>query len=426
MTDTDSAITQQAVRPIERIAVVSVHGCPDAQPGTRDAGGMNVYIRKVAQELSDRGVFVDVFSRNHDAEVPTTVQLAERARVVHVDAGDPSDEKAELSRHLPDFVLAVLDYTREHSLTYDVVHSHYWLSGLATTLLARRWGIPHVTTFHTLAEIKKRARAGEDEPEERSVGEERVIRTADAIVAFSRHESNAMVRFYDAGPDKIEVIPCGVDVDLFRPVDRREARQKLGIGEDGVVLFVGRLEPLKGVDILLRAVAQLERADTTKTVIVGGDQADAEMARLRALCSDLGIAERRELPGPYGSAGASTLLQRGGRIRHPVLLRELWPCGPGVDGVRHSGDSLARWRTTHNRQGRAERLSRSVALPGALRRWTGRAARQRCHPPGDERCVPADGLVDELGNSGGQPPEHLPGSVADGSAPTPLMTHRRQ
>ena len=316
MTDTDSAITQQAVRPIERIAVVSVHGCPDAQPGTRDAGGMNVYIRKVAQELSDRGVFVDVFSRNHDAEVPTTVQLAERARVVHVDAGDPSDEKAELSRHLPDFVLAVLDYTREHGLTYDVVHSHYWLSGLATTLLARRWGIPHVTTFHTLAEIKKRARAGEDEPEERSVGEERVIRTADAIVAFSRHESNAMVRFYDAGPDKIEVIPCGVDVDLFRPVDRREARQKLGIGEDGVVLFVGRLEPLKGVDILLRAVAQLERADTTKTVIVGGDQADAEMARLRALCSDLGIAERvsflgrmaqQELPLYYSAADVSVI-----------------------------------------------------------------------------------------------------------------------
>ena len=316
MTETDNSITQQAVRPIERIAVVSVHGCPDAQPGTRDAGGMNVYIRKVAQELSDRGVFVDVFSRNHDAEVPTTVQLAERARVVHVDAGDPSDDKAELSRHLPDFVLAVLDYAREHGLTYDVVHSHYWLSGLATTLLARRWGIPHVTTFHTLAEIKKRARAGEDEPEERSVGEERVIRTADAIVAFSRHESDAMVRFYDASVDKIEVIPCGVDVDLFRPVDRREAKQKLGLGEDGVVLFVGRLEPLKGVDILLRTVAQLERASATRTVIVGGDQADAEMARLRALCSDLGIAERvsflgrmaqQELPLYYSAADVSVI-----------------------------------------------------------------------------------------------------------------------
>ena len=316
MTETDNSITQQAVRPIERIAVVSVHGCPDAQPGTRDAGGMNVYIRKVAQELSDRGVFVDVFSRNHDAEAPTTVQLAERARVVHVDAGDPSDEKAELSRHLPDFVLAVLDYARDNGLTYDVVHSHYWLSGLATTLLARRWGIPHVTTFHTLAEIKKRARAGEEEPEERSVGEERVIRTADAIVAFSQHESDAMVRFYDAAPDKIEVIPCGVDVDLFRPVDRREARQKLGIGEDSVVLFVGRLEPLKGVDILLRAVAQLERASATRTVIVGGDQADAEMARLRALCGDLGIAERvsfqgrmaqQELPLYYSAADVSVI-----------------------------------------------------------------------------------------------------------------------
>ena len=295
---------------------MSVHGCPDAQPGTRDAGGMNVYIRKVAQELSDRGIFVDVFSRNHEAGVPATVQLAERARVVHVNAGEPSDDKSELSRNLPDFVLAVLDYASEHGLTYDVVHSHYWLSGLATTLLARRWGIPHVTTFHTLAEIKKRARAGEDEPEERSVGEVRVIRTANAIVAFSRHESEAMVRFYDAPVDRIKVIPCGVDVDLFRPVDRSEAKQKLGFGEDGVVLFVGRLDPLKGVDILLRAVAQLERADTTRTVIVGGDQADAEMARLRALCSELGIAERvsflgrmaqQELPLYYSAADVSVI-----------------------------------------------------------------------------------------------------------------------
>ncbi len=316
MTDSETSSTQPVDRRVERVAVVSVHGCPDAQPGTKDAGGMNVYIRKVAQELSDRGIFVDVFSRNHEAEVRATVQLAERARVVHVNAGEPSDDKSELSRNIPDFVLAVLDYTREHGLTYDVVHSHYWLSGLATTLLARRWGIPHVTTFHTLAEIKKRARAGEDEPEERSVGEVRVIRTADAIVAFSRHESEAMVRFYDAPADRIQVIPCGVDVDLFRPVDRSEAKQKLGIGEDGVVLFVGRLDPLKGVDILLRAVAQLERADTTRTIIVGGGEADAEMARLRALCSDLGIAERvsfvgrmaqQELPLYYSAADVSVI-----------------------------------------------------------------------------------------------------------------------
>lgn len=317
MTETDSAITPPTARSIERIAVVSVHGCPDAPLGSKDAGGMNVYIRKVAEELSNRGVFVDVFSRNHDTNVPRTAQLAERARVVHVNAGDPSDDKAELSRHLPAFVDAVLDYTGEHGLTYDIVHSHYWLSGMATTVLARRWGVPHVTTFHTLAEVKKRARAGEDEPEERSVGEVGVVRAADAIVAFSRHERDALARFYDASADKVAVIPCGVDVELFRPVDRDEARRKLGLGDDGVVLFVGRLEPLKGLDILLRAVAQLERADTTRTVIVGGDlQADAEAARLKALCSELGITERvsflgrtaqEELPLYYSAADVSVL-----------------------------------------------------------------------------------------------------------------------
>ncbi|MDE2860972.1 MAG: glycosyltransferase [Chloroflexota bacterium] len=317
MTETDSAITPSPIRPVERVAVVSVHGCPDAPLGSKDAGGMNVYIRKVAEELSDRGVFVDVFSRNHDANVPPTVQLAERARVVHVNAGDPSDDKAELSRNLPAFVDAVLDYTGDHGLIYDIVHSHYWLSGMATTLLARRWGVPHVATFHTLAEVKKRARAGEDEPEERSVGEVMVVRAADAIVAFSRHERDALVRFYDASADKVEVIPCGVDVDLFRPVERDEARQKLGLGDGGVVLFVGRLEPLKGVDILLRAVAQLELADTTRTLIVGGDlQADAEAARLTALCGELGIAERvsflgrmvqHELPLYYSAADVFVL-----------------------------------------------------------------------------------------------------------------------
>ena len=317
MTETESGTTPPPNRHIERIAVVSVHGCPDAQPGSGNAGGMNVYIRKVAEELSDRGVFVDVFSRSHNTTGPRTVQLAERARVVHVNAGDPSDDKLELPRHLPAFVHAVLDYTRKHSLYYDIIHSHYWLSGRAATPLARHWGVPHVTCFHTLAEIKKHARAGETEPEERSLGEAKVIRAADAIVAFSRHERDAMERFYGASTAKIKVIPCGVDVDFFQPVEREEARRRLGLGDDRVVLFVGRLEPLKGVDILLKAVAQLERANSTRTVIVGGDlQADAEVARLRALCDDLGIAERvsflgrlaqQELPLYYSAADVSVV-----------------------------------------------------------------------------------------------------------------------
>ena len=317
MTETKSATTPLPDRPIDRIAIVSVHGCPAAKPGSGDAGGMNVYIRKVAQELSDRGISVDVFSRSHDPAEPRIVRMAERARVVHVDAGDPSDDKVELPRTLPAFVCAVLDYTRGQGLSYDLVHSHYWLSGRAATLLARQWKAPHVTTFHTLAEIKKRARAGEKEPEERSLGEAKVIRSADSIVAFSRHERDAMVRFYGALPGKIEIIPCGVDVELFRPVARDEARQKLGLGDGGVVLFVGRLEPLKGVDILLKAVAQLERAEDTTTIIVGGDLAeDAEMERLKSLSRELGIAERvsflgrlaqPELPLYYSAADVSVL-----------------------------------------------------------------------------------------------------------------------
>ena len=217
---------------------------------------------------------------------------------------------------------------------------------MATTLLARRWGVPHVATFHTLAEVKKRARAGEDEPEERSVGEVMVVRAADAIVAFSRHERDALVRFYDASADKVDVIPCGVDVDLFRPVDRDEARRELGLGDGGVVLFVGRLEPLKGVDILLRAVAQLELADTTRTLIVGGDlHADAEAARLTALCGELGIAERVSFLGRMAQQELPAILQRGRRVSvlpsyyesFGLVALESMACGTPVMASRVGG-----------------------------------------------------------------------------------------
>ena len=297
---------------IERIAIVSVHGCPMAQLGSKDTGGMNVYIRHVARELSDRGIYVDIFSRCHNPNDPQIEDVADRARVIHVSAGDFSDDKTTLPYHLPEFVCGLLEYTGRHSLSYDIIHSHYWLSGRVGAILSRRWNVPHVATFHTLAEIKKRARVGEREPEERSLGEAKVIRSADSIVAFSRHERDAMIRFYGASGRKIAVIPCGVDVDLFRPLDKEMSRRRLGLQDERVVLYVGRLEPLKGVDILLKAVAQLERGESVKTLIVGGDlEEDQEMTRLKSLSHRLGISDRvsflgslkqQELPFYYSAA----------------------------------------------------------------------------------------------------------------------------
>ena len=301
-----------AERSVKRVAIVSVHGCPIARLGSKDTGGMNVYVRQVAQELSGRGIYVDIYTRDHEPDDQQVVVLGERARVIHVKAGDHSRQKEDLPACLPEFVHGLLGYTRQHGLSYDVIHSHYWLSGRVGVVLARHWRVPHIATFHTLAEVKLRARAGEREPDVRAAGERKVIASADRIVAFSEHEREAIARLYNTVGDNIEAIPCGVDVERFRPMDGDQAKRDLGLQDSKVVLYVGRIEPLKGIDILLKAVAQLEQPESVKTLIVGGDSgSDGEMERLKTLTAELGISsqvcflgrvEQQELPAYYSAA----------------------------------------------------------------------------------------------------------------------------
>ena len=297
---------------MERIAFISVHGCPSAKLGVRDTGGMNVYIRQVAQELGKRGVLVDIYTRYHDSNDPQVEDMGNGVRVIHIAAGRHSTPKEVIPKHLPEFVCGVLNYTEQEGLSYDLIHSHYWLSGRVGAILGHHWRIPHVASFHTLAEVKQRARVGEQEPVARAVGERKVIASADRIVVFTQHERDAMMRLYDAPSHKIDVIPCGVDVDLFRPMDQGLARDKLGLNGHKVVLYVGRLAPLKGVDILLRAVAQLEERDNTEVLIVGGDlESDREAERLKSVSRDLGISsqvsflgslDQEDLPTYYNAA----------------------------------------------------------------------------------------------------------------------------
>ncbi len=297
---------------VERIAIISVHGCPSARLGGREAGGMNVYIKQVAEELGRRGVWVDIFTRYHDPQDQEVVQISDRVRVIHIIAGSYWDDKNNLLAHLPDFICGVLDYTRAEQISYDIVHSHYWLSGRIGLVLGRHWRIPHVANFHTLAEVKMRARVGENETEQRSSGERKVIAMSDQVLAFSQHEKEAMVRLYGAQRDRVGVIPGGVDTELFSPMDRDLVRQTLGLQDTNIILYVGRIEPLKGVDILLRAVSQLDRAHPVKTIIIGGDlENDSEITRLKALTVDLGISqvvsfmgrlEQQVLPSYYNAA----------------------------------------------------------------------------------------------------------------------------
>ena len=302
---------------LERIAVISMHGCPVARLGERDTGGMNVYVLQTAKELGHRGLQVDVFTRAHDPRDEQVTELGPNARVIHLKAGPYRESKQGLYRHLPLFISRLLEYQETQGLRYQLVHTHYWLSGLVGRVLAQRRGTPLVSNFHTLAELKLQARVGEREPQERLAGERGVIEAADALLASTRHEQEALIRTYRASVGQVTVIPCGVDTELFRPLDRAASKAALGLQGKRVVLFVGRIEPLKGVDLLIRAVAQLDEQQAIRVLIVGGRPGqDQEIRRLRDLAEALhiaplvqflGLVPQEELPTYYNAADVCVL-----------------------------------------------------------------------------------------------------------------------
>jgi D-inositol-3-phosphate glycosyltransferase len=295
-----------------RIAVLSYHTSPLAPLGGRETGGLNVYVRELARELVERGHHVDVFTRRTDADAPEVVPMAGDAppdgrpsaqadgrpvaRLVHIDAGSAAPlEKETLPAHIDAFEEGVAAFVRREGLTYDVLHSHYWLSGLVAERLKTRWGLPHIAMFHTTGQVKNRSRISEREPEARIEAERAIAQGAERVVVASRDEQQLLVRLYGADAGRIAVVPCGVNLDLFRPIAKEDARRQLGLSDDDrILLFVGRIEPLKGVDILLGAAAQLEGESNCFVLVVGGDSSDrqGEVAHLRGLASELGIAER--------------------------------------------------------------------------------------------------------------------------------------
>ncbi len=302
---------------MERIAFISVHGCPVARLGERDTGGMNVYVLQTARELGKRGIKVDIYTRHHDPADHAITEIGEHTRVIHLAAGPYGEPKESLYQYLPQFLSNVKRYQVAHDLTYSLVHSHYWLSGWVGALLAEAWQVPHVATFHTLAEIKKQARSGEREPVERTQGEMDIVQEADRITAFSRHEKEALAQLYGAHPSKVAVIPAGVDLELFQPHAKAQAKKELGLQDKRVVLFVGRIEPLKAVDLLLQAFALLEDRAGVHLVIVGGNPHQSrELKRLQGLAAQLGLGdgvsfegtvEQSRLPMYYSAADVFVL-----------------------------------------------------------------------------------------------------------------------
>jgi D-inositol-3-phosphate glycosyltransferase len=291
-----------------RVALFSVHTCPLAALGGKETGGMNVYVRELARELGRGGVPVDVFTRSQDPAIPEVVTLGPDARVIHVPAGPARPlPRGALLAHLDAFVDGVEAFRRREGLDYALLHSHYWLSGVAALELRRRWDRPVIQMFHTLGALKNAvARSeAEREPEERLAAERRLAASADRIVASNPVEGAHLVRALGADVDRVRVIPCGVDLELFQPGDARAARSRLGLDAERVLLFVGRLTPIKGLATLLHALAAakangLGRADV-RLVVVGGDKEehwDAERARLRRMAADLGVAAWVDFRGP--------------------------------------------------------------------------------------------------------------------------------
>ena len=263
---------------------------------------MNLYVRRIAAELGGDGVAVDVFTRRdhavapgEDAAAPEVVEFAPGARLVHVAAG-PAEriENEQAIAFTGDFAAGVEAFRAREGLQYDLVHSHYWLSVVAGDELTRRWGVPHLAMFHTLGEVKLRARASESEPPERLEAERRLVNTVDRVVAATEHERQLLRQLYRVPRERVAVIPLGVDLGDFRPRSQAQARAALGFdGDERLLLAVGRIEPLKGFDILIRALAEMTERERVTLVLIGGDErAAAEFARLRAIAGEVGVAER--------------------------------------------------------------------------------------------------------------------------------------
>jgi D-inositol-3-phosphate glycosyltransferase len=272
--------------------MLSVHSCPLGKVGGENTGGMSVYIREFARELGRRGHSVDIYTRIHEPIHDQVVEIEQNVRLIHLKAGGEKIQKSAIYCHLADFAHDLENFRKQNGLQYDLIHSHYWLSGLAGKRLQQRWGIPHIMGFHTLGAVKNAMGIGEDEPKLRINAEKELVKDCHRIIASTKKEKEDLIYYYDAAPETISVIPCGVNLDLFRPIKREIARCRLGLNGESIILFVGRIVPLKGIDNLLKAMAYMERKRRIKLVVIGGDEhSQAEMQRLENLSQSLKIDE---------------------------------------------------------------------------------------------------------------------------------------
>ena len=379
-----------------RAAFITFHACPLAAPGQGKSGGMNVYVRQLAVALGNMGMQIDIFTREHADVVNRIETIGSNVRVVHLKSGEPDAHIEELYAQLPSFLDRLNAFREEEDLKYDVVHSHYWLSAWVGRELSQALNVPHVVTFHTLGLIKMQSRAGEVEQAERLVVEAEAMATSDRIVAFSPHERDAMARLYDANPGKVSMVPCGVDLSVFRPLDQKTARDLLGLNGEKILLYVGRVEPLKGLGLLVETAAQIDSEDGVRMMVVGADaNGGQEMDRVKQLAKDrdledqidfVGQVDHTELPLYYNAADVCVVPSY--YESFGLVALESMACGTPVVATRVGGLStiiqhgrtgyLKPWRCPDAFANSVEMLISSEGLQQSM----GEAARRRAEAMG--------------------------------------------
>jgi len=333
--------------------MLSYHTCPLATLGGKSTGGMNVYVRDLTKALGRLGIHVDVFTRSQDEHVPHVLHdLGYGNRVVHIPAGPEVPlTKEELVGFIPTFVEEILKFEKEKNIQYDLIHSHYWMSGLAAIALKEKWNVPLIHMFHTLGEMKNQVAKNPEERESsfRIDCEKKILEKADQIVAATLSERAQLDWFYKANLSKIVVIPPGVDLSHFYPIPVDEAREFVGVKlKDKMVLFVGRIEPLKGIDTLISAMPCLNFMEdlgfcpVTLTIIGGDPDADpefmtAEMTRLQELSNDLGmdnmvifLGKRSQDTLPYYYSAADVVVMPSHYESFGLVALEAMACGTPV------------------------------------------------------------------------------------------------
>lgn len=336
---------------VRRVAVVAYHSSPLIEPGSGDAGGMSVYVRQLADSLASRGLVTDIYTRATGAD-PRVVEVSPGVRVISIDAGPVAQvDKEELPAYLDEFVQGVRAFAMSQRLTYELVHSHYWQSGLAAKALAAVWTVPLVHSNHTLGKVKNRMLAHGDVPEplSRLSAESDVIASSDVLIASTDEEWEQLACLYGAPHDRLKTLHPGVAHSLFSPGDKAEARRELGLGAEPLLLYVGRIQRLKGLELAIESVEQLIPAlgVDLKLMIVGGASGRSgagEIERLRQLASDLGVAENvvfagahphTRLPIFYRAADAVVVCSHSETFGFAAL--EAHACGTPVVGTAVGG-----------------------------------------------------------------------------------------